>query len=407
MLKKSYKLIRFMNRERHPVVRYMLGGLAATGTLVATGSRSLTRQSWLDFKHGDVKAGFRRCGWYASKSWLGLKPLDDQFFIFPEGLSNDSLKPLESFLERRKAKISESEFLSDLLLVRGQCLHNMIEAGEPNSAIDRVVFDFYTTANKLLKLVPSLDWLEASVPMIASSNERKGDFSRDDAASALRDFADILPLDDWPWFVESGTFLGLHREGDFLRHDYDIDLGIDYDVSRVDQIIRLFTDSSRFVVKKIDDHVRISKQDHSFSIHHLPSLIKLVHVSGINVDIFLHHNEGEYSYHGSSIHWWKNRCFDLERRILAGVEVNAPSQADRYLSENYGDWRTPVTDFDCTSGTPNLTIARNFLSVALFLKRLLVFSIESPKDAIKVRNALLASGVIVERNGALEIKEYI
>ena len=46
-----------------------------------------------------------------------------------------------------------------------------------------------------------------------------------------------------------------------------------------------------------------------------------------------------------------------------------PVDYDKYLSENYGDWRTPVTDFHFTTGTPNLTLQNNPLSLAFFLKR--------------------------------------
>ena len=76
----------------------------------------------------------------------------------------------------------------------------------------------------------------------------------------------------------------------------------------------------------------------------------------------------------------RTRAFDLADYTLAGVPVLGPADADRYLTENYGDWRTPVTEFNCTTGTPNLVISRTFRSVALFLTRLAHFAHGDPAE---------------------------
>jgi hypothetical protein len=47
----------------------------------------------------------------------------------------------------------------------------------------------------------------------------------------------------------------------------------------------------------------------------------------------------------------------VTRREIRGVSVPLPADADRYLTENYGDWRTPRPAFDAfTDDAPNLEV---------------------------------------------------
>ena len=84
-----------------------------------------------------------------------------------------------------------------------------------------------------------------------------------------------------------------------------------------------------------------------------------------------------------------------------------PADADRYLTENYGDWRTPVTEFNCTTGTPNLVISRTFRSVALFLTRLAHFAHGDPVEYAKLRATLVADGMLRDEGGVLRLARDI
>ena len=79
-----------------------------------------------------------------------------------------------------------------------------------------------------------------------------------------------------------------------------------------------------------------------------------------------------------------------------------PSEAD-----NYGDWRTPVTEFNCTTGTPNLVISRTFRSVALFLTRLAHFAHGDPAEYAKLRATLVADGMLRDEDGMLRLERDI
>ena len=177
--------------------------------------------------------------------------------------------------------------------------------------------------------------------------DRQGDFSVEDARTALVDLADALPVEQWRWYVISGTFLGIVREGGFLAHDYDIDVGVTFDPEHpevLDDLVAALRRSPRYVVKKLDDaQTVVEVEPGRYAVERAPALVKLIHENGINVDVFVHHRDGDRLWHGSSIHRWENSAFDLTDYTLAGVPVLGPADADRYLTENYGDWRTPVT----------------------------------------------------------------
>ena len=54
-----------------------------------------------------------------------------------------------------------------------------------------------------------------------SLNEKQTKFKR-----TLEDMADILNRHNIEYFLFCGTALGCHREGQFIEHDHDIDLGV-------------------------------------------------------------------------------------------------------------------------------------------------------------------------------------
>src|SRR5690606_8053289 len=82
--------------------------------------------------------------------------------------------------------------------------------------------------------------------------------------------------------------------------------------------------------------------------------------------------EGETCWHGSAINRWNNSAFALKPYDFRGHTVLGPEDFDRYLTENYGNWRVPVTDFHSTdgSGTPNLVLVRNLFIIGLCIKRM-------------------------------------
>ncbi len=188
------------------------------------------------------------------------------------------------------------------------------------------------------------------------------------AGTALADADAVFRDIGVQMFLVSGTFLGAVRDGGFVRTEYDIDVG--YFVEEADQraIYEAFRDAPAFV-----------------HTNHSPLLIKAVHRSGITIDVFPHFAEDGLVWHGSNKHRWYNTRFALKPREFAGGRYLAPADADRYLEENYGNWRTPCAFWDVSFDTPNRVFPRT--PSALFM---LVSYVTRTGERHRMQNALIA-----------------
>lgn len=389
---KSYRLINFLNQGHSSVSRWALSIVAWLGCLFCSGRPGLAAVLSREFRHGDLKAAFRRAGWIARVSWIRTSIVSDPFYIFSENLTLADLVQYEAYLRSRKQALPKDRYDSCYLMILGQKIHLLIllseqgdsSAGEDGTDIQGFIQEFKAIKARLVE--------EANFPKQKPSKQntkaRAGDFSKQDAIRALEDFAVFMPVSSFPWYVVSGTLLGLYRDQGFMAHDYDIDLGINYEQIDFRALIALLKKQKTFAVNKVDYHIEVVDTGKGLVLNRLPALIKLVHHNGINVDVFIHHLDGDQRWHGSSIHRWNNTEFSLVPDILEGVEVLRPEDAERYLTENYGDWRTPVTDFNCSTDTPNLTITNNFLSHALFVMRMLYHAADGVAYNKKVRRQL-------------------
>lgn len=188
----------------------------------------------------------------------------------------------------------------------------------------------------------------------ASPPSRGRGFSAADAARALSDLKTVFDRAGVPFFLVSGTLLGCIRENRILGHDKDLDVGIWSDIS--------MTEVSRAL--RASGFFRLHTQ-------RWPTIQRIAHMNGVAIDVFQHHIEDGWCWHGSVKMWWRNTPFKLVPRRFLGGDYLIPQNYELYLTENYGeDWRTPKIDFDCVYDTPNGSIARDEL-VAHALQKLL------------------------------------
>ena len=170
---------------------------------------------------------------------------------------------------------------------------------------------------------------------------------------ALRDLKALLREADTPFFLVSGTLLGFLREGRMLAGDKDIDIGVfedDYDHAK---LVGAFRRSPVFAVKRLDNSNRL----------------RVVHVNGVWIDIFPHYREGDLIWHDGTASRWSNTPFGIEVMTLDGETYEVPSPPERYLEENYGDWRVPNALFDVRYEAPNAQITSpDYLSILIYTK---------------------------------------
>jgi hypothetical protein len=196
----------------------------------------------------------------------------------------------------------------------------------------------------------------------------------EDALKALADFDNLYSSLPGDYFLVSGTFLGMIREGQFLGHDYDIDFGCMDTEFDQEIFLSAVSASKSFFLKEISYYLDENKDESSFSVSKQPLIIKLLHVTDITIDLFVHYESGGNYVHGSSIHLWFNKSFALKNYTFYDRNCLGPADYDLYLTENYGDWRQEKCDFDCDFDTPNLQIPK---TPAAYLYVLNNFSDES------------------------------
>ncbi|MDH3442691.1 MAG: hypothetical protein OEN50_02100 [Deltaproteobacteria bacterium] len=172
-------------------------------------------------------------------------------------------------------------------------------------------------------------------PKVAEYSSRRAEL-------ALIDLKRTLEAADISMFLVSGTLLGFVREGRLLGHDHDVDVGVWDDVDR-ERLLSIVRKAGLFY-----DQASRTRE-----------IVRVKHVNGIVIDIFYHfRSPGDYWHRGVKI-IWHNSPFGLVRRKFLGENFLIPDDHDKYLTENYGDWRTPKIDFDCAFDTPNAEVANH------------------------------------------------
>lgn len=174
------------------------------------------------------------------------------------------------------------------------------------------------------------------------------------ARTAIADLTAALDGARVPFFFAAGTALGLVRAGRPLGADGDIDIGVfaaDWDRPA---LIELFSRHPQF---DLDLHPQTSK-------------VGLRHRGGSPVDIFRFYPQDGQIWHDGVFVRWCNSPFEVTRREVDGVALPLPDEVERYLTENYGDWRTPNPDFDAfTEDAPNVEVTWPDYQRVHFLRR--------------------------------------
>ena len=171
-------------------------------------------------------------------------------------------------------------------------------------------------------------------------------------------------------FLVSGTLLGVIREGQLLPHDYDLDLGVLPGDTSADSVADALgsLDDLTFEVEEW----RVWGRDGG----------------GVAFDVFIHYEERGRWWHATRTHAWWNTPFELVPIDVNGRSFWVPADADRYLEENYGEWRTPAAFYHKSFDTPNREYCRSVEGL-LYLYELVL-------DAMRRRDRFVAESAARE-----------
>ena len=398
-MKKKYLILKFANRNHNLFLRYFFGTGFFLITLISTKSIACAKLSFSDFHKDDFKLGIRRALKFLNLYW-GITILKDNTFNFCEEMSLEAINVIKKKFDKTTSKEFDFKKKGQYLYVLGW----LIESDKKKKT--ELIKEFNKYGQEIINLGNYIYSNEEQDNLSSEENKtkerkRKGDFVITEAIKALYDWSRMFPINKYKWFVISGTFLGLIREGGFLKHDYDIDIGIDSEDYNHNVVINKISKSKKFFIRKIDFlREGFFKKDKYLTKEKRIVLVKLIHKSGLNIDLFVHYRENNIYWHGSSFHRWDNHIFNLKNYNLHGIDVLGPENYDLYLTENYGNWRTPVKDFHFNTGTPNLSINTNPSSIAMFLKRMSEF--RSAKSFLKNKYILYRCNILSD-DGVFDI----
>ena len=173
------------------------------------------------------------------------------------------------------------------------------------------------------------------------------------------DLVHILQKLEIDFFIDSGLLLGIVREGDIIKWDWDIELGF-YDNKLMNNIEKIIEETSKnnFLVHKLD------KKNAKLELYR-----KLPY----NIFSFTFkewkHNKKKKCFERKEFRVPDKYFLNLEKINYLNLEFNCPSPIVEYLEFLYGNWETPKRSGNLQEYlTKDYYIKQNF--IILNLKKL-------------------------------------
>lgn len=348
-----FRQLVFLNKAHGWFVRGLAGAVAFVAVLIASGRVILARHAAGLWFTDQFTVGSHVLRWHLSQGWTGrfirTTPEFDVSAVMDADATACAMQQLGRRVEKnRNASWGHSPQRDrfEMLKFLARQFHETGDAAPFQDVANLIASDLCHNP-------------AAAVPATKPNN-----FTIEHARDALVSIGTMFDGISAPWYLVSGTFLGAVRELDFLSHDYDIDVGINIEDLQIDQLRAAILANADLTLVNENPYIH---QTSPIVDDHRHALIRVMHRSGIEIDVFIHHlDEGE-RWHGSTTHRWTNSEFSLADYTISGIPVRGPDDADRYLTENYGNWKVPVKVFNCSTGTPNVSFNKNLFSIGRLL----------------------------------------
>lgn len=171
------------------------------------------------------------------------------------------------------------------------------------------------------------------------------------AEKLLADVISIFESCEVTYWLEGGTLLGLRREGRLLPWDNDLDISMHSKESHKLKLLMQTLKKKGFRVR-----TRIFDKDSAVFVKGNLRMIKIrtkrffgLLKGNVCLDVFIKYTENEKTY-------WEidNKTKNVPSKYYAsfkniefkGKPYVIPNFTDEYLTYRYGEWQTPVKDWD-------------------------------------------------------------
>ena len=195
-------------------------------------------------------------------------------------------------------------------------------------------------------------------------------FDLDSARAALAAFAAAMDAAGYRgrYWITCGTLLGFRREGNFLKHDGDIDFAMH--IGDLDEAIVPALEKVGFRLIKT-----MGTRESGYAMTFFDGTTK--------ADIFFHYpDDGGGTWHavtrGRPQVRYRFPPFDLAPAEFRGVPVTIPSPPETFLSAVYGpDWATPVRRWHYAYCPHNLQLVGDGAAMARYRVKRAIWEVKS------------------------------
>ena len=356
-----------LNRQHNIIIRFLFANFSLIPSLLSTLDFSLSFYIYKEILYGnDLKTEFRRVLWFFKNKFLPFLTSTDLMFDFCMGLNlgqlNKIKKRLYTLSKLKQNIVIELNLLKVIAheIEYARNSQNLTFKSNSNN-------EFLIQLKKVKQLLNNTTkiYLKKSRNNLENVSFLKVGMNIKDARDALIDIDSFFSSFRCSWFAMSGTFLGVVRERRFLKHDLDVDIGINADSAQFGTFIEKIKRSTKFEVSRIE--YQREYLDNKRSILR-PVFVRVVHANGINIDFYWHFESNGKIYHGTSYLLWENSIFDLTTYEVYGLKINGPSDWNLYLTETYGNWKKEKKDYNFHRDMNSLSGARNLLGIEYLLR---------------------------------------
>ena len=144
-----------------------------------------------------------------------------------------------------------------------------------------------------------------------------------------------------PFWLDYGTLLGYYREKDFIEHDYDIDLGVEF-----------INFNPKIIEKFIELGYKVTARGYPND-----SLVIKIRKNNISFDIVCYYKQLNNTIVAVTMDFFDTYMskvditfeqFNLVEVNFLGIEVGIPDNVEHYLKQHYGEnFMTPSLTWDC------------------------------------------------------------